>query len=197
MAVGDRERWDQRWASGVRVAVPSPEVTRLCEAAGLAGPGLGRAADLGGGTGRHAIWLAGQGWDATVVDVSEVALGLARAEAQRCGVRVETVQADLEVDPIPGGPWDLLVVHHFIWRPLLASAGRALTPGGHLVVVHPTLRNLERHPRPSARFLLAEGELQRLIAASGLEVVSYAEGWTDALRHEARLLARRPAAPAG
>ena len=64
-----------------------------------------------------------------------------------------------------------------------------LAPRGCLVVEHPTVRNLERHARPPAAFLLDEGELPMLV--DGLEIVTYEEGWTGTGRHEARLLARR------
>ena len=52
-----------------------------------------------------------------------------------------------------------------------------------------TLRNLERNPKPSRRFLLEPNELLRLCAP--LEIVAYREGW-HADRCDARLLARRP-----
>jgi tellurite methyltransferase len=64
-----------------------------------------------------------------------------------------------------------------------------LAPDGLLVFAQPTRSNLQRHPHPSARFLLEDGELPRLL--QGLEVVSYSEGWTDEGRHEARLVASR------
>ena len=68
---------------------------------------------------------------------------------------------------------------------------QGLARGGLLLYVHSTMRNLERHDRPSKRFLLAEGEL-RTAFAGALEIVSYDEGWLDGGRHEARLLARLP-----
>jgi hypothetical protein len=51
------------------------------------------------------------------------------------------------------------------------------------------MRNLERHARPSARFLVEPNELLRLVAP--LEIVAYREGWLDD-RSLARVLARRP-----
>jgi hypothetical protein len=60
-----------------------------------------------------------------------------------------------------------------------------------LVWVQPTVRNLERHPHPGARFLLAEGEMAGLARGSGLETVRLDEGWSVEERHEALLVARR------
>lgn len=48
--------------------------------------------------------------------------------------------------------------------------------------------------RPRFRHLLDDGELARLAPGLGLELVQLTEGWLEAGRHEARLVARRPAA---
>ena len=72
----------------------------------------------------------------------------------------------------------------------IASAAALLAPGGVLVCEISTVRNLERHPRPSRRFLLECGELRRLVAS--LEVLHEHEGWVDD-RAVARVIARRPA----
>jgi SAM-dependent methyltransferase len=149
-------------------------------------PRRGRALDAAGGAGRHTLWLASRGLDVTLVDVSDVAVTLARA----AGIADARVW-DLEEQGAPPGPWDLILSFHYLHRPLFAAYAEALAPGGMLVVVQPTRRNLERHPRPPAPFLLDEGELPRLVP--GLELLRYDEGWLEEGRHEARLLARRPA----
>ena len=43
---------------------------------------------------------------------------------------------------------------------LIASAATGLAPGGRLIWIHPTTTNLERHAKPSARFLLDLGEAE-------------------------------------
>jgi hypothetical protein len=96
------------------------------------------------------------------------------------------VEVDLEVAPLPPGPFALIVTIDFLSRPLFAAFPAALAPGGMLVVSQPTRRNLERHAHPSARFLLEEGELGALVG--GLELVRYEEGWFED-RHQARALA--------
>lgn len=146
-----------------------------------------RGLDVGGGAGRHALWLARRGLDVTIVDVSEVGLAIARGRAEAAGARVATVAADLEREPLPAGPWDLVVVCHFLLRPMLGVVSGVLAPGGVLAVVHPTRSNLERHARPGPAFLLEDGELPSLV--KGLDVVRYDEGWLEDGRHEARLVA--------
>ena len=61
-----------------------------------------------------------------------------------------------------------------------------------LVIGIGTERNLVRHPRPSARFLLADGELPGLIP--GLTTLEHREGWAEWGVHEARYLGQRKAA---
>ncbi|MGE0608095.1 MAG: class I SAM-dependent methyltransferase [Pirellulales bacterium] len=153
-------------------------------------PRQGRALDIAGGTGRNALWLARRGLEVTLADISETALRLAVDEALKRGLPLTTRSADLEVDPLPAGPWDLIVSCHFLWRPMYAAALEQLAPGGRLAVVQPTQSNLERHASPSQRFLLANGELPGL--ASGFTIDYYDEAWRESGRHEAWLLASKP-----
>jgi len=154
-------------------------------------PRAGRALDLAGGAGRHAIWLAARGLDVTVADVSEAGLALARDRAAAAGVRLSTIALDLDRDPPPPGPWDLILVFHYLQRDLYRRLPSLLAPGGVLAIMHPTRSNLARHEHPSAEHLLEDGELPRLI--SGLEVLLSEEGWSEEKRHEARLVGRRKA----
>jgi len=55
----------------------------------------GRALDIGMGEGRNALFLATQGWEVTGFDISEVGVQLARAAAQKKGLKVETASTGL------------------------------------------------------------------------------------------------------
>ena len=95
---------------------------------------------------------------------------------------------------MPAGPWALVLVSHYLQPSLYPAAAAALVPGGALVVVHPTVENLQRHAKPSQRFLLQPGEARQLAQDAGLTVESFEEGWCgegDDARHLARLVARR------
>jgi tellurite methyltransferase len=181
MAVADRDRWNARYAGEADRTPPSP---LLAELDGLL-PRRGRALDVAGGAGRNALWLARRGLEVTLADLSDVALAQAAAAAGAAGLRLATLQIDLEATPLPAGPWDLVLCTYFLHRPLLAAVGAVLAPGGLLVFAHATRRNLERHPRPGPAHLLEDGELPGLVP--GLE----------AGRHEARLVARLATGEAG
>jgi tellurite methyltransferase len=178
----DRARWEARYQQETAIGPPSPFLVALDGDL----PQAGRALDVAGGSGGNARWLAARGLDVTLVDISARALALARSS----GVPLTVAELDLDRDPLPAGPFDLVVCVHYLDRALFASFASVLRPGGLLVFVQPTRTNLTRHPHPSARFLLDDGELPHLL--QGLEIVRYDEGWfPDDGRHEARLLARR------
>jgi len=187
MSTEDRERWDARHrAHGARTESPLPFVASQRDRL----PTRGTVLDVAGGTGRHALWLAGLGLEVTLLDVSAVALELASGVARERGLPLRTALVDLDTDGLPPGPFDVVLCTYFLWRPLLPAAAAVLRPGGLVIAAHPTRRNLERNPSPNARFLLEEGELVRLVPTE-LEVVELAERWTDEGHHEAQLVARR------
>lgn len=187
MPGGDRERWNARYAQEAERPPPSPFLVSLDPVL----PRGGRALDVAGGSGRNALWLARRGLAVTLADVSDVALDRAARAAAAEGLALSTVRLDLEAEPPPPGPWDLVVCTYFLHRPLLAALPALLAPGGLLVVAHATRTNLERHARPGPEHVLEDGELPRLVR--GLEVLSSEEGWLEGGRHEARIVARRQA----
>ncbi|MBI2894314.1 MAG: methyltransferase domain-containing protein [Deltaproteobacteria bacterium] len=187
MSDADRLRWEAHYRDkGPSTREPSSFLVSLDEVL----PRRGRALDVAGGAGRNAVWLARRGLAVTALDISETALAIARTDAARAGVVLSTLAIDLEVEPLPPGPWDLVLSFHYLQRGLFARFPEVLAPGGLLVYVQATRSNLERWERPSERFLLEDGELARLV--TGLEVLRLEEGWLDEGHHDARLLARKP-----
>ena len=149
MSEADRERWDRKYREGGGGTEPSSFLLSL---EGVL-PTRGRALDLAGGRGRHARWLARRGLDVTLADVSPVGLALAREEAARAGVTLGTVLVDLETRPVPSGPWDVILVFHYVHRPLFEQLPALLAPGGLFVFCQATVKNLERHPKPPRGYL--------------------------------------------
>ena len=199
MSAEERERWNAHY----RETGHAPEQpARFLRAIGDLLPTRGRALDVAGGSGRNALWLARHGLDVTLVDIAEEGLALATQAAQRQGTGLRTVCRDLDgldglEDARAGaqlhGPWDVIVVVHFLLRSLIPGLAASLAPGGLLVLAHPTVTNLQHHARPSRRYLLEDRELPGLLPDLGadLEPVLYREGWNEDGRHEAEVVARR------
>lgn len=187
----DRERWNTRWQERSAEGQPRPPSAWIVSLDWIF-PRRGRALDLAGGAGRHALWMARRGLDVTIADVSEVGLDLARRAARAAGLALSTVEVDFGDGPVPRGPWDAVVVYHYLQRSLFAGIAAELAPGGLFAFCHPTLANLERHAQPGPRFLLDPGEAPLLIERAGLEIVSSTEMWSESGRHEARVVSRRP-----
>jgi hypothetical protein len=189
VAEGDRERWNAVWRE--RAGEMTPPAAFLREHEALL-PRAGRALDLAGGAGRHAVWLARRGLDVTMIDVSDVGLERAERHAGECGVKLRLLRVDLEDGELPVGPFALILGFHYLdrarrdeWIDLLDR------DGGLLVMAQPTRLNLERHLKPSARFLVEPGELDAWARDHGLDLVVSREGWNSEGRHEAELIARR------
>jgi tellurite methyltransferase len=184
----DAERWDARYAEGDAPREPSSFVT--AQAGRL--PGSGTALDLAGGAGRHAIWLAQQGLDVTLLDVSEVALRIAGRWAGDAGVVLRLLRRDVITGRLPNGPFDVVLVHGFLHHDVLDRVPTVLAPGGLFLYSQATTTNLERHDRPPARFCVEPGEMARIADRLRLEVVELGEHWTPEGTHRAELVARRP-----
>ncbi len=199
MSDQDRQKWNARFAAADGApAVPHPFLVDLGDLLPTTGAGL----DVAAGAGRNGLWLAGRGLAMTLVDISSTGLDRAAATAAETDLKVTTIEADLETDPLPMGPWDLIVVCDYLWRELVSGAAQYLRPGGWLVYIQATKANATVNASPSARYLLEDGELPRLVR--DLEIVRYQEGWLPvggrksqpavgmpAVRHEARLAVRR------
>ena len=139
-----REDWDRKYAAQVRLWSDRPNRTVVAELSGLA---PGRALDLACGEGRHAVMLAGLGWDVTGVDFPEIAIAKARARSVEEELDIQFVCADLlRYDPEPAAFDLVLVVYLQIpsaeRRLVLAEAASALARGGSLVLLGHDLTNL-------------------------------------------------------
>jgi tellurite methyltransferase len=184
MSEFDRTKWDGKYTQGAP-SDPSAVLVGLDRFL----PREGLALDVAGGGGRHGIWLAKRGLDATIADVSPVGLSLAKQRAIEAEVTLETILTDLEEEGLPAKQWDLIVSVCFLWRPLFKQYAAALRPGGKLVVIQPTKTNLQRNDRPPEAFLLEDGELSELVPE--LHILHFVEGWSDDGRYDAVLVAER------
>ncbi|MDF2444656.1 MAG: hypothetical protein JWR01_2859 [Subtercola sp.] len=135
--------WDERYSGLDQLWSGEPNGTLLAEMAGLA---VGSVLDVGCGEGADALWLAGQGWRVTALDVSRVALDRAEAEGRRRGVDVHWLFSGLVEAALPAQSFDLVSAQYpALFRTPDNVAEHALldavAPGGTLLVVH--------HPAPT------------------------------------------------
>jgi SAM-dependent methyltransferase len=135
------EDWDERYAERQQwSSEPNALIAEL-----LAGLPPGQAVDLAAGEGRHALWLAGLGWQVTAVDFS--AVGLGRGAAQHGAERVTWVTADVTTWTAPPASTDLVVVA-YLHLPeadtvdVLTRAVGWLRPGGRLLVLGHDVANI-------------------------------------------------------
>lgn len=139
-----REEWNRKYAEADSLWSREPNRLLVAEVADLE---PGRALDLACGEGRNAIWLASLGWRVLGVDFSDVAIEKARTRAEREGVRVDFVCADLlEYEPAPEA-YELVLLLYFHLpaagrRHVLATAADALAPGGTFLLIGHDLTNL-------------------------------------------------------
>jgi SAM-dependent methyltransferase len=70
----------------------------------------GTALDVNTGQGRNAIFLATQGWKVTGVDIADQGLAMAREDAAKLKVKLETVQSEIEKYDLGKDKWDLVTM---------------------------------------------------------------------------------------
>lgn len=135
--MSDAAAWDLRYAGSEFHFGERPNEYLLSQAWRFA-PGQ-RAMAAGDGEGRNGVWLAGLGLEVTALDWSAAGMAKARALADRRGVAMRTVVADVTTWDWPEAGFDL-VAWIFVHLPpadrLAAARGvlRSLAPGGLLVL---------------------------------------------------------------
>ncbi len=183
MSDEDRSHWDDRYTEGgiapVGHAIPPPVFASFEHLF----PTGGLALELACGRGRGALWLASRGMEVYGVDVSPVAIDLARELVSRSGFadrcRFGVVDLDGGLPECP--PVDLLFCHLFRDPRLDRAMIDRLAPGGLLAAA--VMSEVGVGPGP---FRMRPGELRDAFAELELLADHESEGL-------ACILARRSA----
>ncbi len=127
----------------------------------------GRVLSVADGEGRNGVFLARQGYDVTTVDVSDVGLDKARKFAERNGVSINTILADLADFDLGVNQWDGIVsifahVDADVRKRLYGRIAPSLKPGGVFLLEAYTPDQIGRGTGgpPTADLLLNEDKLR-------------------------------------
>lgn len=152
----ERERWNARYAASVKMNAGEPNPFLREHLALLP---RGRALELAMGEGQNAIFLAGQGFSVTGMDISDVAVGRSQWWAQRAGVTLEARRIDLRLATLPADTYDVVACFYYLQRDLLPQIVNTLRTGG--MVIYETFTSEQArygHPTNPA-YLLQPNEL--------------------------------------
>ncbi|MCH9674546.1 MAG: methyltransferase domain-containing protein [Gammaproteobacteria bacterium] len=172
MSDQDRDRWDARYRAGeyegrpwhapfLETWLPTPTPD-------------GKALDIACGLGRNARFLASNGYRVVGSDISSIALDKAKVLADEQGLDVAWHALDLDREPLPAGPFDVIVVCRFLDRRLIPQIKELLAPTGRVIYEQHVVTTQPAGGPKSPRFRLQSNELLRLF--SDLHIVHYNEG---------------------
>lgn len=181
------EHWEQRYSGQERIWSGRVNATLADVAEGFE---PGTSIDLGCGEGGDVLWLAEQGWQARGLDISETAVGRARAEADARGLDRATFTAtDLDAWRPEPETADLVTASFFQSEvaldriEILRRAASALRPGGHLVTIsHAAPPSWSDHRAPNMIDVHAEAE----------QLTQPADHWVVEIAEECRRPATGP-----
>jgi SAM-dependent methyltransferase len=172
----EREKWNQRYLEGTHGTLPPDRLLldafdRYIEPLF---PDAGRALDIAGGTGRHAIFLAAKGWRVRLTDIAEAGIVNARKNAGSLASRIEFQVEDLTRFQGSDASYDVINVFFFLRREMFGELIKALHPGGLLIYKGYTREQAKFGGGPTnPEYLFGENEL--LHSFRELRVLHYAE----------------------
>jgi rhodanese-related sulfurtransferase len=158
----------------------------------------GLALDLAMGEGRNAIYLATRGFDVDAVDVDPNAVAQARASARKLGAPIRAIVGNVEDGTyiIPIETYSVILVFHYLHRPVFQDIKDGVVPGGVVVYQTYTTEQQRFGPPSSPDHLLQPGELEQVFA--DWDILRYREV-TGPARSDGRpraiagIVARKPA----
>lgn len=154
----------------------------------------GRALDVACGTGRNAVFLAGQGYEVDALDQSVEGLRITRANAEERDVddRINPIQADATLFDYPEEYYDVVTISFFRTLDRLSDIKAALQSDGLLFYQHHLRSEPPAEAGPSAdRHRFPSNELLR--SCLDLTVLYYEESseqWEGQRSATVELLAR-------
>jgi SAM-dependent methyltransferase len=171
----ERTIWNRKYSEGSHGSkIADPFFVSACSEY-LRDVPPGKALDVAGGVGRHALWLAERGWRVKLVDISEAGIELARKNMGEAASQVELEVVDLnQVRVLGREQYDLVLVFFYLQRELFPAVIHALNPGGLLLYKTYSTEQRRFEGGPShPMHLLEPNELLKAFAS--LRVLHYHE----------------------
>lgn len=131
----NRSHWDLKYEQGLpSLEKPDPFfLSAFSEFVADQFPKGGRALDLAGGIGRHALWLAKRSWQVTVVDISEVAIRKLDQKARQLDLKLDLLALDAAKYKFESTHFDLIVLYYHFDRDICPRILSALKLGGFVI----------------------------------------------------------------
>jgi 2-polyprenyl-3-methyl-5-hydroxy-6-metoxy-1,4-benzoquinol methylase len=188
----ERELWERKYREGSH-SQKDPDSFLLQVDQTFVQPAFphgGRVLDVAGGIGRHALFYARRGWQATMIDISETATANLKqvAEGEKLSIAIYT--ADLDEFRLTGWKeqFDLVLVFFYLQRKLFPALEGLLRRGGLLIYkTHLRSRTNSKTAPSHPLHVLEPGELMKTFAT--MEILHYRERLSA--RSTAELVARK------
>lgn len=132
----------------------------------------GLVLDLACGSGRHATWLAQQGYQVHAIDRDPIATANLQGVD---GISITILDLETDAPPVFEHSYDGIIVSRYLHRPLLGTLATLLKPGG-ILIYETFMRGNERFGKPSnPDFLLMPDELLNTYSPL-LKVIEFEQG---------------------
>ncbi len=171
---------------------PNPllvKLSSLLEDKNLEGPVL----DLACGTGENGLFLAGLKLPVILADRSPESLEVARRSAEEQGLKVQFWEVDLETgrNPLQEEYYRVILVFHYLYRPLIPDLRKAIRKGGILIYETFTSEQPKYGKPHNPDYLLQPGELADWF--QDWQIIHYYEGLLEnPQRAVAQIVCRKP-----
>ena len=121
----DKRKWDDRYINDMSIkdaAVLLRENAQLLKD--------GKALDVAMGTGSNAVFLAAHGFEVEGVDISSVAVTRVRQHAEKTGLAISAIEADLTHYQIQESAFDVIINFYYLERIIFPQLKKGLKSGG-------------------------------------------------------------------
>ncbi len=166
-----KEDWDEKYREG-RGGTEEP--SRLLKK-WISDLPLGKALDVGCGTGRNSIFLSENGYSVDAIDFSEEAIRIAKRKAEEKNQKINWIRKDIMEHDFPEETYDVITIAFFHPLEKLEEIKNSLKNNGYILYTHHinTRNDMDRGPK-NLKFRFEPNELLEVF--KDFQTLEYAEG---------------------